>query len=127
MCPPFWPFCSQNLSTCNFCILNDCYLGVGLMYDGRDQFPTIPVSINRGHGSAQPTCAPLSYASEQHATEDLQKKGIEKSLYCASCKIMYGHPEAARSITSKGELGALWRLAANEGSGPCMTDMIKFA
>ena len=36
-------------------------------------------SINRGHGPA-PLC-PLSYASEQHATEDLEKKGREKSMH----------------------------------------------
>ena len=44
---------------------------------GIDQFPTPPFLTLRstgGHG-------PLSYASEKHATEDLKKKGREKSMH----------------------------------------------
>ena len=42
--------------------------------------------------------------------------------------IMYGHAEAARSITSiKGELGARSGASRQRGIGKCMTEIIKFA
>ena len=49
-----------------------------LKTSGIDQFPTLPFSINRGHGSA-PLC-PHSYASEQHATEDLKRRACMRIM-----------------------------------------------
>ena len=55
------------------------------MYGGIDQFPTLPFSINSGAWlrppPPPPQYVPLSYASEQHATEDLKNKGREKSMH----------------------------------------------
>ena len=73
-------------------------LGVGYV-GGIDQFPTLTFLTLRttgGHGPAP--CAPLIYASEQHATEDLKKKAREKSMH----GIMqdYVRPEAAISMVT---------------------------
>ena len=76
------------------------------MYGGIDQFPTLPFSINRGAWLRPPPCVPLSYASEQHPTEDLKKKGREKSMHAHHvrlCTAMQKPPEEL------GELGARWR------------------
>ena len=97
------------------------------MYGGIDQFPTLPFSINKGHGSAQPPCAPLSYASEQHATEDLKKKGREKSMHAHHvrlCTAMQKPPEVLLVLK------ASWARAGasrQRGIGKCMTEIIKFA
>ena len=91
------------------------------MYGGIDQFPTLPFSINSGAWLRPPPpppgpCVPLSYASEQHATDDLKKKkGMEKNMHAHHvrfCTAMQKPPEVL------GELGARWRQPPmNEGLG----------
>ena len=93
-----------------FCTLNAVIRG------GIDQ------SINMGAWLRPPPCVPLSYASEQQKSCNI---GLEEELACASCKIMYGHAEAARSITL-----ASWARASasrQRGIGKCMTEIIIFA
>ena len=60
----------------NFCTLNAIIRGRLCRWHRPNPYSSFfNSSINRGHGPAP--CAPLSYASEQHATEDLKKKGRE--------------------------------------------------
>ena len=82
---------------------------------GIDQFPTLPFLTLRstgGHGPA-PLCL-LIYASEQHATEDLKKKGREKSMHAHHAGLCTARSRQKYSIRRAGRALA---PAANEGSG----------
>ena len=76
------------------------YRGTG--YIGGMHIPIPYSSFLRSTGGmapmAPPPCAPLSYASEQHATEDLKKKGREKNMHAHHVGYSHVRPEAARSI-----------------------------
>ena len=65
-------------------------------------------------GMAPPPCAPLSYASEQHATEDLEKKGREKSMHAYHVGLC-----TARSRQKR----ALAPACRQRGIGKCMTEI----
>ena len=107
--------------TAIFCTWN-AFIRGRLCIGGIDQFPTLPfLTLRLTGGMAPPPCAPLSYASEQHATEDLEKKGGGggggEEHACASCSItiMYGQkPPEVQYIRWAGRALA---PAANEGSG----------
>ena len=77
----------------NFCTLNSIII-IGVGYVGAFLYSSFLRSTG---GMAPPPGAPLSYASEQHATEDLKKKGREKSMHAHHVEL-HVRPEAARSI-----------------------------
>ena len=60
---------------------------------------------------APPPCAPLIYASKQHAAEDLKKKAREKSMHAGLCTAR------SRQKYSIRRAGRALAPAANEGSG----------
>ena len=76
-------------------------------------------SINRGgggHGPA-PLC-PRSYASEQHAAEDLKKKKGRENYHVGLCTA-----RSRQKYTRIMRAGRALAPAANEGSGNVMTEI----